>query len=336
MEEATQTGPSRATREDFRATSDPALQEGGRADVKLLDYTQLYNLWEKQQWLTQDLDFSQDRIDWHERIPEEERFQRMYGLSSFFIGEQKVADELGPIMRAAPTEAQRIFLSTQIADEARHVRFFDRFFAEVGVLEGADELAQRLAALDEHLNDAFRTLFDDLLKSRVDRLGQEPGDRDALVEAVTLYHMVIEGMLALTGQHFIIDYNERMGTLPGFVEGFSNVARDEHRHIAFGVRFLKDVCEDRPEMKKVVLNRLTELLPKAAEVFCPPEADDPSDFFSYGHHSSQIYGFAYQALKRRMAAIGVEIPPPEQLMPGAVDFGGLAERRVLAEEAAAT
>ena len=63
----------------------------------------------------------QDRVDWHERTPREERFQRMYGLSSFFIGEQKVADELGPIMRAAPTEAQRISSSTQIADEARHV-----------------------------------------------------------------------------------------------------------------------------------------------------------------------------------------------------------------------
>ena len=31
------------------------------------------------------------------------------------------------------------------------------------------------------------------------------------MEAVTIYHMVIEGMLALTGQHFIIDYNERQG-----------------------------------------------------------------------------------------------------------------------------
>ena len=75
--DATQSGPSRAQREDFRATSDPALQRGDRSDVKLLDYTQLYNLWEKQQWLTQDLDFSQDRVDWHERIPEDERFQRM-------------------------------------------------------------------------------------------------------------------------------------------------------------------------------------------------------------------------------------------------------------------
>jgi ribonucleoside-diphosphate reductase beta chain len=67
--DATRAGPSRAQREDFKATSDPALQSGGRSDVKLLDYAQLYNLWERQQWATQDIDFSQDRTDWHERIP---------------------------------------------------------------------------------------------------------------------------------------------------------------------------------------------------------------------------------------------------------------------------
>src|SRR5256885_13498995 len=198
---ATRTGPSRAQREDFRATSDPAPQAAGRADVRLLDYTQLYNLWEKQQWLTQDLDFTQDRIDWHERIPEEERFQRMYGLSSFFIGEQKVADELGPMMRAAPHEDMRIFLCTQIADEARHVQFFNRFYDEVGVLE-SDNLQDRLAETGEHLNPEFHVLFDELLKDKVDGLARDPGDLELLVEAITLYHMIIEGMLALTGQHF--------------------------------------------------------------------------------------------------------------------------------------
>ncbi|MGE5857590.1 MAG: ribonucleotide-diphosphate reductase subunit beta [Solirubrobacterales bacterium] len=302
--DATETGPSRAKREDFRATSDPALQEGNRSDVKLLDYTQLYNLWERQQWATQDLDFTQDRIDWHERIPEEERFQRMYGLSSFFIGEQKVADELGPIMRAAPTEAQRIFLSTQIADEARHVRFFDRFFSEVGVLEGAEGLAQRLEALDEHLNDAFRTLFDDLLKSRVDRLGHEPGDRDALVEAVALYHMVIEGMLALTGQHFIIDYNERMGTLPGFVEGFSNVARDEHRHIAFGVRFLTDSVQEDARYRDVIQKMLEQAIPVADKVIDPPWAEE-DDYEMFGVSREETHAFAAQCLTRRLKVIGL-------------------------------
>ena len=61
--------------------------------------------------------------------------------------------------------------------------------------------------------------------------------------------MVIEGMLALTGQHFIIEYNEEKGTLPGFVEGFSNVARDEHRHVAFGARFLRDMAADGPALR---------------------------------------------------------------------------------------
>ena len=93
----------------------------------------------------------------------------------------------------------------------------------------------------------FDELFDEMLKRRVDRLARQPEDLEMLVEAVTLYHMVIEGMLALTGQHFIIQYNEEVGTLPGFVEGFNNIARDEHRHVAFGARFLRDMAAGGPE-----------------------------------------------------------------------------------------
>src|SRR3954452_19066080 len=144
----------RTERADFQATADPALNEAAdrTAEIKLLSYRELYLLWERQQWQTQELDFSRDREDWNERFSEEERFQRMYGLASFFIGEQKVAEELGPIMRAAPTEEQRIFLCTQIADEARHVRFFERFYREVGVLE-SDRLSEMLSETSTHLND---------------------------------------------------------------------------------------------------------------------------------------------------------------------------------------
>jgi ribonucleoside-diphosphate reductase beta chain len=303
--EAVRGDPSRVGRADFQATSDPALEESAtKGKVQLLDYRELYHLWEKQQWLTQDLDFSQDRIDWHEKIPEEERFQRMYGLSSFFIGEQKVADELGPVMRAAPTEVQRIFLATQIADEARHVAFFDRFYSEVGVLEGADDLEQRLEATAEHTNEAFDKLFDDLLKERVDRLAQEPEDQDALVETITLYHMVIEGMLALTGQHFIIDYNEREGTLPAFVEGFSNVARDEHRHIAFGVRFLLDKVQEDERNLKVIQGMLEKATPIADGVIDPPWAEE-DDWDLFGVSRDETHAFAAQCLARRLKVIGL-------------------------------
>ncbi|HEV3230265.1 MAG TPA: ribonucleotide-diphosphate reductase subunit beta [Solirubrobacteraceae bacterium] len=301
-----QSATPRTERLDFRATSDPALQESAdRGETQLLTYRQLYELWERQQWATQELDFSQDRIDWHERIDPEERFARMYGLSSFFIGEQRVAAELGPMMRACPEEDMRIFLCTQIADEARHVAFFDRFYSEVGVLE-ADSLEGRLEETSEHLNPQFEVLFDELLRRRIDRLAREPEDLETLVEAVTIYHMVIEGMLALTGQHFIIDYNERQGTLPAFVEGFTKVARDEHRHVAFGARFLRDMAATDPSYGEAIQRTLAEVAPAADGVLRPPWIDPGDEDTPYfGVSVKESRAFAMQALERRLKVIGL-------------------------------
>ena len=303
--EATGTQP-RTERADFQETADPALiKEADRtADVKLLTYAELYDLWERQQWQTQELDFTRDREDWQERISEEERFQRMYGLSSFFIGEQKVAEELGPIMRAAPTEDQRVFLCTQIADEARHVRFFERFYREVGVLE-ADGLGEMLSETSQHLNADFSRLFDEMLGQRTERLSVEPGDTEALVEAVTLYHMVIEGMLALTGQHFIMDFNEREGTLPAFVEGFQNVARDEHRHVAFGSVFLREKAHEDDRYREAIKRTLEEALPVADGVLSPPWFEDTDDFELFGYSPEETRKFAGTCLMRRLKVIGL-------------------------------
>jgi ribonucleoside-diphosphate reductase beta chain len=288
----------------FSETADPALLESAdRGLTELLDYRQLYELWERQQWLTQELDFSEDREHWR-GFPDEERFQRMYGLSSFFIGEQKVTEELGPMMRAAPTQDMQVFLATQIADEARHVRFFDRFYAEVGVLE-SDNLAARLKETEKHLNPAFNVLFDEMLGSRVRTLAEDPTNMVALVEAITLYHMVIEGMLALTGQHFIIDFNEREGTLPNFVRGFNFVARDEHRHVAFGARFLRDAVAEDPSYKVVIQRTLTEALEIADEVLTPPWAKDEPDYEFFGVNVDDTREFAAQALTRRLKVIGM-------------------------------
>jgi ribonucleoside-diphosphate reductase beta chain len=300
-----ETAPHRTEREDFQQTTDPGLQEGAdRGEVNLLTYRQLYQLWERQHWATQDIDFSQDRIDWHERIDAEERFQRMYGLSSFFIGEQRVASELGPMMRAAPQEDMRIFLCTQIADEARHVQFFNAFYDQVGVLE-SDNLQDRLEETSAHLNENFGVLFDEMLKSRVDRLAVEPEDTETLVEAVTLYHMIIEGMLALTGQHFIISYNEDMGTLPGFVEGFNNVARDEHRHVAFGARFLREMAQKDERYRDAIQRTLVECGPAADGVLTPPWYEEGGEEDLFGVDIEETRAFAMKALERRLKVIGL-------------------------------
>jgi ribonucleoside-diphosphate reductase beta chain len=184
------------------------------------------------------------------------------------------------------------------------VRFFNRFYDEVGVLE-SDNLQDRLAETSEHLNPQFGELFDEMLKSKVDRLAREPEDLEALVEAVTLYHMIIEGMLALTGQHFIIEYNEEVGTLPGFVEGFNKIARDEHRHVAFGARFLREMAEEDPRYGDAIQRTLVECGPAADGVLIPKwYVEGETELFG-NITPEETREFAMKCLERRLKVIGL-------------------------------
>src|SRR6185312_4266089 len=167
----------------------------------------------------------------------------------------------------------------------------------------ADKLEDRLKETSAHLNPKFNVLFDEMLKGKVDRLAREPEDLETLVEAVTLYHMVIEGMLALTGQHFIITYNEENGTLPAFVEGFNNVARDEHRHVAFGARFLREMAQADSRYRDAIQRTLVESGPAADGVLTPPWYEDGMELF--GVSLEETHAFAMKALERRLKVIGL-------------------------------
>jgi ribonucleoside-diphosphate reductase beta chain len=303
-------------------TIDPA--EGGAAAKRdnLLSYEQLYALWEKRNWRSHELDFSIDREQWL-TTPTDAQRNTAWTMSSFYVGEERVAADLAPFMLAAPTGEAEAFLATQLVDETRHAVFFDRWASEVMALS-ADDMRSRLQEAEETMIGPWHFLFDESLRDVANRLLRNPDDLELFVEGIVIYHMVTEGVLAMTGQRVILQYMEDHSMFPGFQKGFSLVEQDEHRHIAFGVRFLRDVCRERPEMRDVVLNTLTRLLPEAARVFIPPY-EDPSttEFVSYDNHSSHVYGFAYNALRRRMDVIGVEIPPPEELMPGPIDPRGL-------------
>ena len=299
-------------------SGDPAHEEAGdaRRAGDLMGYEQLYALWERQNWRAHELDFSVDREQWL-AAPREAQENMMWSLGSFAIGEERVTADLAPFLIAAPSGEVEIFLATQLVDEARHAAFFDRYSAEVLALEKND-FRGRMLELQQGMEPAWFEVFDDGLRDIANRIKERPDDLDLFVEGIVTYHMVIEGVLAMTGQRFIIKYMEDHSVYPGFQKGFSLVEQDEHRHIAFGVRFLKDMVESDSRYGDLVLRRIEELVPKAIHVFCPPYVDSADDFWSYGYHSSHIYGFAYRKLKRRLAVLGLDAPPAEDLMPGPI------------------
>jgi ribonucleoside-diphosphate reductase beta chain len=272
--------------------------------LKLMDPQQLYELWERQQWQSQAIDLERDKEQWA-ALPEEDKEEHLWGLSSFFVGEERVTTQFSGLVMAYEDEQEEAFLTTQQVDEARHMQFFDRYYREVMGLD-QDSIQERLAHVRKDVTDAFVELFDNRLVEMGNRLIADPSDIDAKVDFITTYHMVIEGTLALTGQHFMLDYYEKQDLLPGFAEGFANIARDEHRHVAYGTWFLQQKCAD-PAMRERVQRTIAELLPLAAGVLVPRGYSVGDDYEFFGYTSQEQAEFAYSALARRLKVIGVRL-----------------------------
>ncbi len=276
-------------------------EEPGHAPLMLLSPQELYELWERQNWQSHTIDLARDREDWA-AMPAPVRERLSWNLSSFFIGEERVTTQFSGLVMAYESQSEAAFLATQQVDEARHTQHFNRFYEQVLGIDGSFE--DRLAQARTQLNRAFIRMFDGLLVESGARLVDNPADIEAKVDFVVLYHMIIEGTLALTGQWFLTDYMERQGILPGWVEGFRLISRDEHRHVAYGTWFLREKAAD-PALKRRMTECLADLIPLASAVLVPrradPERDDVLDFTV-----EETDAFAFNALQRRLRVIGIE------------------------------
>jgi ribonucleoside-diphosphate reductase beta chain len=272
-----------------------------------LDSSSFYLRWETQQWAVSDLDFTADKTHWANIPPSVQKTLRTT-MILFFVGEQIVTDTLAPVLHAAPLEDERIFLATQIADEARHTVFFQRFFAEVLGHQGGIHSA--MLEFRPKTRAGYRRIFDVDLVNAIDACRLDPKDPVAFVNAVVTYHLVIEGYLALGGQRTTLRLLRRMGILPGFVSGFTAVARDESRHIGFGVLALRRRVAENPELARVIARKVYDLLPAAVDVVVGPDEKLPFDDIAevpepMRVNSLEARDFAIDSLTKRLRSSGL-------------------------------
>jgi ribonucleoside-diphosphate reductase beta chain len=267
-------------------------------------YMDLYRRWESQQWSVGDLDFTLDRQDWLQATDLEKK-STLWSHRLFFNGEERVTATLAPFVWAAPTPEIEIFLSTQMVDEARHTVFFDRWWREVVGTDSKD-LTELLAEIRPDTNEGYNTLFYERLPSTAQRMASNPRDFDAFVEGVTIYHIIVEATIALTGQRFELESMREIGSTDrGFYRGFTAVARDESRHVNFGIKVLQEAVRENPERFAPLIQRtLVECLPLVAGTLEPP---DPTYITEFGHTESEILQFALDSLNKRLRAIGINL-----------------------------
>jgi ribonucleoside-diphosphate reductase beta chain len=144
----------------------------------------------------------------------------------------------------------------------------------------------------------------------MDRVRLDPSDARAWVEGVVTYHLIIEGYLAITGQRSLLRTLKNVGLMPGFRTGFTAVARDESRHIGFGVLALKRRVAADPAVAEVIATKVDELLEPAVRTVVPTDRKlpivDPRDVPEpLRVNGLELRDFALSSLAKRLLASGV-------------------------------
>ena len=267
-----------------------------------ISYQKLYEHWERHNWSAAAIDFTTDNVHWRDNLTERQRESALWNYAMFLVGEEAVARTLTPVLDSAPGYPQSVFLTTQIVDEARHHVFFDRFMREVAA-QGRDTQST-LDEADRYLTWGFRQVFGEL--DRVtDALRKKPKDLPLIAQTVALYHLVVEGMLAIPGQHFIQRYVRKLDILPGFREGIDNVSRDESRHVAFGIKYLGELFRQSKECRAAAIEMWNRTFRWTSGVFIPPNLDKSyAECFDFT--LEEIYAFGLRSFVTKAKRLGID------------------------------
>jgi len=270
-------------------------------DLKSLpDFTTLYRRYLKQRWDVYDLDFSQDVVDWTEKMTEAERESFIAIASGFHHGERQVEIEL-PVFMIGASEEEKLHIAAQIEDEARHTVFFDRFYREVVGLQGDDIMAV-LDASFTWVSETFVGPFG-LLAYQADEVRRNPYDERARVRYGTNYFLWIEGVLALSVMKVTLSYARWRGILPAYYTGFTATCRDESRHVQGGMRYLQQSVRKDPTMINEIHNTLRTILASSGVV------SRRIYYEPLGWTDEEVRVLFRQQLRRKVNDVGIDLPP---------------------------
>lgn len=251
-----------------------------------------YHKAKKLMWNPQDISYEQDKSDWAGMDDRQHDLVKR-ALSLFLAGETYVTHDLAPLLVALRHEGdhleEEMFITTQLFEESKHVEFF------ADVLE---YVVGDVAEMETTAGESYKQVFQVELAQALGRLLTDYS-REAQVDAVVTYHIIIEGVLAETGYYGIFKALKENGLMPGLVRGLELVQRDEARHIAFGLHLLTRILQENPEFWEQVEARTNHLLPMAQGVFMELLGDFLPGI-PFGLDLNDIVGYAGTQFMARM------------------------------------
>jgi ribonucleoside-diphosphate reductase beta chain len=283
------------------AEATPEVAEEQDLEERARPFRALYEHWERNQWSPLDLDYSKD-ADSFAALDEEAQQGMIWIFAHRFHAEFKVATVLAPFLMRAHNYDLQVVLSTQIADEYRHMTSVLRVYDEVFGIRGIESVQ---AIADKNMDPIASTLYD-RFERRVEPL-RTTDDADLFLQAVVSYHLIAEGVIARTAQNLAAGQYAKYGSFPGLTRGQRLVARDEARHIGIGVSYCRRrMAEDREHALAVVGDVVDEFAELADSLLETALAGgmDSQVVAGYGVEPEGFYAEAMRLWQLRLRSIG--------------------------------
>lgn len=166
-------------------------------------------------------------------------------VATFGAGEERVTEDLEPLAATVTDEADRRFVASHRYEEAKHAAFFERYWDEaIRPAERARGLEPTDPTNDRWFSDAYEAVFDRTTDA-MNRLLEDDAP-ETRARAFCHYNLTVEGVLGQTGFHAVertFGPDTDGPSLPGLIEGFAGVRRDEGRHVGYGMARLEALLE---------------------------------------------------------------------------------------------
>ncbi len=251
-----------------------------RFDLQEGEETRLYEMAKTEQWnATTDIDWSKP-IRWSGKMERDVALAwRRATLSQFWYGEQAALAICAQLIPMVPDMSAKLYLSSQVIDEARHVEVFGRY---LNLLGGPSTI-----------NPYLERLLTELLETT------QPEEK------LVGMQVLAEG-LAIDSFQGLKDSTSD----PLLHEILDLVTKDESRHMGFGILYLKRrMAASTPERRAEVERALAGYAARIAESarWTDPDLPAPPAHWDVNAGTDAFHAFILKNLRGRLAQIGLRL-----------------------------
>lgn len=235
------------------------LDPGFNLTLRPMKYPLFFEMYKsaiKNTWTVDEVDFSTDLSDLHNKMSPQEKHLISRLVAFFATGDSIVGNNLVlNLYKHVNSPEARLYLSRQLFEEALHVQFYLTLLDNY--IPNPDERAKAFAAVENipsiHAKAQFCFKWMDSI-NELDTL-ETIEDRRKFLMNMICFATCIEGLFFFAAFAYVYFLRSK-GLLAGLATGTNWVFRDESMHIAFAMEVIETARKEEPELFNPRMNEM--------------------------------------------------------------------------------